>query len=293
MARQALGRGLNALIADKQPAADEELIEIDIDLISPNRAQPRTIFDDARLEELAQSIRENGIVQPILVRRQAGGFELVAGERRWRAAQRAGLQRITAVVRAIPDENLLELALIENIQRQELNPIEEARAYKSLTDSMGYTQEQLSKRVGRARPHIANIMRLLKLPLEIQLLVEMGKLSMGTARALLTITQLDDQRILAEEIIAKELSVRAAEKRIQRFLQERRRPQVIQPDRHDANYRAVEAKLRRRFGTKVRIIPNAKGEGGVFEIEYYSDSDLMRIYDLLKPKEEIGGNASN
>jgi ParB family chromosome partitioning protein len=282
MARQALGRGLNALIADKPSAGtnNEELIEIDIDRISPNPVQPRSRFDEGKLEELAQSIRENGIVQPILVRRHNGAYELVAGERRWRAAQRAGLQRIPAVVRDIPDDKLLELALIENIQRQELNAIEEAKAYKHLTEIIGHTQESISLRVGRDRSHVTNFMRLLKLPPDIQQMVEDGALSMGHAKVLLSLSQLEWQRNLAKKIIDEQLSVRVTE-RLGRNLEEPTPPAPKPAERNGANYRAAEQKLQRKLGTKVRIRPNAIGEGGTMTIDYYSDKDLHRFYTLL------------
>src|ERR1041384_5911492 len=173
MTRRVLGRGLSALLSDKPAITNEEFTEIDIDLIEPNHLQPRTRFDDAQLDELAQSIKENGVVQPILARRVAGGrYQIVAGERRWRAAQRAGIQRIPALVREIPEDKMLELALIENIQRQELNAIEEAYAYKRLIETLGLTQEAVAQRVGRDRTFITNYLRLLRLPEDIQSLLK-------------------------------------------------------------------------------------------------------------------------
>jgi ParB family chromosome partitioning protein len=291
MARQALGRGLSALIPDKPPAAtDENLVELDIDLISPNPAQPRTTFDEVKLEELAQSIRENGIVQPILVRRKAGRYEIIAGERRWRAAQRAGLQRISSVVRNIPDEKLLELALIENIQRQELNPIEEAKAYKSLIETLGLTQEITAKRVGRDRTYITSFLRLLKLPLDVQELLEAEKLSTGHARALLQLTQISMQSTLARKIVDQALSVRETEKTVKKLLETGKEMTKSEPTPVNADFRNAENRLRRRMGTKVRIAANQKGPGGRIEIEYYDDQDLIRIYDLIMPKEQIPGH---
>jgi ParB family chromosome partitioning protein len=291
MARQALGRGLSALIPDKPPAGiSEDLVEIDIDLISPNPAQPRTTFDEAKLEELAQSIRENGIVQPILVRRNGGRYEIIAGERRWRAAQRAELQRITAVVRDIPDEKLLELALIENIQRQELNPIEEAKAYKNLIETLGLTQEVTAKRVGRDRTYITSFLRLLKLPLDVQELLEAEKLSTGHARALLQLSQISMQSTLARKIVDQALSVREAEKTVKKMLQTGKEMSKPEPTPVNADFRNAENRLRRRMGTKVRIAPNLKGPGGRIEIEYYDDQDLIRIYDLIMPKDQGPGH---
>src|SRR3712207_132796 len=209
MTRRVLGRGLSALLSDIPVAASEEMLDIDIDLIEPNSLQPRTSFDEERLEQLAQSIRSNGIIQPIVVRRLGGTqYQLIAGERRWRAAQRAGLQRIPAIVRDIPDDKILELALIENIQRQELNAIEEAHAYKRLIETLGLTQEVIAQRVGRDRTFITNYLRLLRLPEDIQQLVEENQISMGHARALLGIDDIDKQRGLAANIVEHNLSVR-------------------------------------------------------------------------------------
>ena len=282
---------MSALIPDKPPAGiSEDLVEIDIDLISPNPAQPRTTFDEAKLEELAQSIRENGIVQPILVRRNGGRYEIIAGERRWRAAQRAELQRITAVVRDIPDEKLLELALIENIQRQELNPIEEAKAYKNLIETLGLTQEVTAKRVGRDRTYITSFLRLLKLPLDVQELLEAEKLSTGHARALLQLSQISMQSTLARKIVDQALSVREAEKTVKKMLQTGKEMSKPEPTPVNADFRNAENRLRRRMGTKVRIAPNLKGPGGRIEIEYYDDQDLIRIYDLIMPKDQGPGH---
>jgi ParB family chromosome partitioning protein len=279
---------LSALLSDSSPTANEELLEIDIDLIEPNTAQPRTHFDENRLEELAQSIRSNGIVQPLLVRRRGGRYQLVAGERRWRAAQRAGLQRVPAVVREIPDDKLLELALIENIQRQELNAIEEAHAYKRLIETLGLTQETVAQRVGRDRSFITNYLRLLRLPEDIQRLVEEEKLTMGHARALLGVDDSDIQRKVARNVIEQSLSVRETERAIKRIIGGAS-PAVAtlpMPRRDDANVRAAENKLRRRLGTQVRVIPSQAGTGGKIEIEFYSDSDLDRLYQMLIGTEE-------
>src|ERR1044071_2626839 len=215
MNRKPLGRGLSALISTApSPQDHEELREIEIDLIRPGEQQPRNTFDEAKLQELAQSIRATGIIQPLLVRRRGGLFELVAGERRWRAAQLAGLTRVPAIIREIPDENLLELALIENIQRQELNAVEEANAYRRLIETMGLTQEEVAQRVGRDRTFITNYLRILKLPNEIQSLLEQEKLTFGHARALLGIGDPQMQRRLAQRIHKNNWSVRETENRI-------------------------------------------------------------------------------
>lgn len=283
MTRRVLGRGLSALLSDTAATPSEDLLEVDIDLIDPSPAQPRTHFDEARLEELAQSIRSNGIVQPLLVRRRGARYQLIAGERRWRAAQRAGLARVPCVVREIPDDKLLELALIENIQRQELNAIEEAHAYKRLIETLGLTQELVAQRVGRDRSFVTNYLRLLRLPSDIQALLEAEKLSTGHARALLGVDDVDIQRRVAQNIVEQSLSVRETEKAIKRIIAGVNPAAATQREIRvdDANVRAAENKLRRRFGTQVRILPSQKGEGGKIEIEYYNDADLDRMYQLL------------
>jgi ParB family chromosome partitioning protein len=250
--------------------------------------QPRTHFDEGRLEDLAQSIRSNGIVQPLLLRRHDSRYQLVAGERRWRAAQRAGLQRVPAVVREIPDNKLLELALIENIQRQELNAIEEAHAYKRLIETLNLTQEMVAQRVGRDRSFITNYLRLLRLPEDIQRLVEEEKITMGHARALLGVDDQEIQRRVARNVMEQSLSVRETERAIKRIIAGASPLNATsQPMRRDdANIRAAETKLRRRFGTQVRVLPNQTGSGGKIEIEYYNDTDLDRVYRLLVNAQE-------
>lgn len=262
---------------------NEEVLDVQIDLIQPGLQQPRTTFDQAKLDELAQSIRASGIIQPLLLRRRGGMFELVAGERRWRAAQIAGLRNVPAIVREIPDEKLLELALIENIQRADLNPVEEASAYKKLIDSLGLTQEEVAQRVGRDRSFVTNYLRVLKLPSEIRLLLEHEKLSFGHARALLTIDNALLQRRLAQKIVKNNWSVREVERRV-RNLTAVRLPRSVNKSLHeDPNIRAAEVRLRRHLGTQVRIIPNEPGKSGKIEIEYYSMSDLDRIFNALAP----------
>src|SRR3954468_2864072 len=245
MTRKALGRGLSALLSEPPKAtSSEDFIEIDLDLIEPNPSQPRLRFDEAHLKELAQSITANGIVQPLLVRRIGNRYQLVAGERRWRAAQLAGIQKVPAVVRDIPDERLLELALIENIQRQELNPIEEALAYKRLIDSLGLTQEAVAQRVGRDRSFITNYLRLLRLPDDIQRMVEEENLTTGHARALLGVDDPDIQRRVAHNVIEHGLSVRDTERAMRRVIGGTTTTVAVQPaiKRNDANIRAAETK---------------------------------------------------
>src|ERR1043166_5472596 len=282
MIKRPLGRGLSALISTDQPAGEhDEIREIELDLIQPGRQQPRTFFDEAKLEELAQSIRTTGIIQPLLVRPMGGLFELVAGERRWRAAQIAGLARIPAIVREIPDDRLLEFALVENIQRQELNPIEEANAYRRLIDSLGLTQEEVARRVGRDRPFITNYLRVLKLPTDIQNLIEADKLSFGHARTLLAVDDPMTQRRLAHKIVKHKWSVRETEQRV-RDISKPAAPRPATPiQQTDPNIRAAEAKLRRALGTQVRIRAARPNNPGRIEIEYYSMVDLDRIYTAI------------
>ena len=218
MARQTLGRGLSALLSEGPATAAAETpdVEVAIDLIEPNPQQPRHRFTDTALEELTQSIRANGVIQPVVLRRVNGRFQIVAGERRWRAAQRAGLHKVPAVIREVSDEKLLELALIENIQRQELNPIEEGKAYRKLIDTLGLTQETVAERLGKDRTVIATLMRLLKLPDDIQKHIEEGKLSAGHGRALLLSDDPKVQRSLANSAIDNSWSVRDLERAVKR-----------------------------------------------------------------------------
>lgn len=284
MNRKVLGRGLSALLGEETSVSgNDELLELDLDLIEPNAEQPRTRFTDDKLDDLAQSIKANGIVQPIIVRRKGSKFELVAGERRWRASQKAGLQKIPAIVKNIADEKLLELALIENIQRQELNAVEEARAYKNLIDTVGLTQEMIAERVGKNRTVITTFLRLLKLPDDIQKLLEEEKITAGHARALLMTENENYQRQIAGRIIEMSLSVRETEKVVKRIGKENVQTadkKEVTP-KNDANVRAAETKLRRHLGTQIQIVPDGKGTGGKIEIEYYSESDLDRIYQLI------------
>jgi ParB family chromosome partitioning protein len=282
MTKRPLGRGLSALISTDPLLADsDEIREIETDLIHPGSQQPRTSFDRAKLEELAQSIKSTGIIQPLLVRPRGGLFELVAGERRWRAAQIAGLARIPVIIRDIPDDRLLELALIENIQRQELNPIEEANAYKRLIDSLGLTQDEVARRVGRDRTFVTNYLRVLKLPTDIQRLIESDKLSFGHARALLGVEDPIIQRRLAQKIAKHNWSVRDTEQRV-KLLAREGFPRKAKPLEHaDPNVRAAEVKLRRVLGTQVRIHPIKSGSPGRVEIEYYNLADLDRIFNAI------------
>lgn len=290
MARQPLGRGLSALLGDDNLISGRgesaHQIEIDIDLIEPNPEQPRTRFDEGNLEELARSIRANGIVQPIVVRKLGDRYQIVAGERRWRAAQRAELRRIPAVAREVADEKLLELALIENIQRQELNPVEEARAYRKLIDSIGLTQEMVAGQVGKERSVITTSLRLLRLPDDLQAAIEDGRLSAGHGRALLMSDDPKIQQSVARAAIENGWSVRETEKAVKRARAGVTPDTEVRVPRNeqDANVKAAQTKLMRTLSTNVKIHPGKKGPGGKIEIEYYSTDDLDRIYQLLVKK---------
>jgi ParB family chromosome partitioning protein len=278
---------LGALLsAEGTATASEETNEIAIELIDPSALQPRTVFDHGKLDELAKSIRANGVVQPVLLRRKGTRFELIAGERRWRAAEMAGLIKIPAVIRNVSDDKVLEIAIIENIQREDLNPIEEARAYKKLIETLGLTQETVGERVGRDRSYVTNYLRLLKLPEDLQELLQAGRISTGHARALLGVDHLDVQRRIARRIIEQGLSVRATEQLVRlagvvgRPLAKTAAKGQAQ-EQGDPNIRAAESKLRRHFSTKVRIVQTSNSSSGKIELEFYSQADLNRLYALL------------
>jgi ParB family chromosome partitioning protein len=276
--RPALGRGLSALIPDA-PAAPSQLersLDVDVDLLRPNREQPRTAMDDTRIEELARSIKSNGVIQPIIVRRIGKEYEIIAGERRWRASQRAGLLKVPVVVRDVPDEKLLAVALIENIQREDLNPIEEAQAYRRLADEYKLTQEQIADAVGKDRSSVANMMRLLRLPREVRENLSAGSLSMGHARALLALAEEAEQLRLSREIVSRNLSVRETESMVKKAAEPappREEPQA------DVHTRAAEEKLRFALGTRVRIV--RRGKKGKIEIDFQSEDELHRLYEHL------------
>jgi ParB family chromosome partitioning protein len=278
---------LSALLSDSISvvAPGEELQEVDIDLIDPNPDQPRLRFNEDKLNELAQSIRANGLVQPLLLRRSANGrYQIVAGERRWRAAQRAGLRGVHAVVRNIPDSKLLELALIENIQREELNPIEEASAYQRLIHNLGLTQDEVAQQVGKDRSSIANYLRLLKLPEDVQRMLEDELISMGHARALLGLDTKDQIRRLANEVAEKKLSVRQTEQAVKRATSPQSSGERSTASSNDANIRAAELKMKRFLGSQVRI--HMGNNGGRIEIDFGSASELDRIYSIIMRKSD-------
>jgi ParB family chromosome partitioning protein len=280
MSRKALGRGLDALFPQNSHV-EQDLMDLDIDRLDPSDVQPRSVFKQQKLEELAQSIRHTGIIQPLVVRRQADRFQIIAGERRWRAAQIAGLHRVPCVVKEIAEEEVLELSLIENIQREELNPIEEAKAFKKLLEGRHLTQDEMARRVGRDRTSITNALRLLRLPEEIQKLVEENKLSMGHARSLLALDSLQHQIELAEEITSRALSVRETERLVKRTatFPDHEKAKANKKSPESANILAAESKLSRKLGAPVKIRTNSVG--GVVEIKFSSNEDLSRLFDLL------------
>jgi len=280
MKRKVLGRGLAALLPDAPSASEgEKLLELALDRIDPNPDQPRQHIDPMKLSELAKSMVEQGIVQPLVVRRVGSRFQLIAGERRWRAAREAGLAKVPVIVRQAADRELLEIALVENIQREELNPIEEAGAYRRLVTELGYSQEQVAARVGKDRSTVANLLRLLRLPREIRGLVAEQKLSPGHARPLLALEAPDTQIAIAREIVEKGLSVRDVERRVSKA---NRPPRETKVSRADPNTRDAEAQLEQTLGTRVRVRRQGrKGARGRLEIEFHSEDELHRIYETI------------
>jgi len=303
MTRNALGRGLSALIRDPEqlqpqqpeaaPAAAgtwaaavapalnpaEGFQHVDIDLIDPSPFQPRTRFREEALEELARSIRSSGIVQPLVVRRAGSRFQLIAGERRWRAAQRAGYVRVPAVVREVRDEMALEMTLVENLQREDLNPVEQARAFQRLTDEFTLTQEQVAERTGKDRATIANAVRLLRLEEPILDMLEEGQLSAGHARALLAIVEPKDRLDLARRIAREGMTVRQVERLASRS--SKPKADLPTPPMVDPNTKWAIEELQRRLGTKIILRPIRPGKPGQLALEYYDENDLKRLYAQL------------
>lgn len=272
--RHGLGRGLGALLP-VAPESGGSPTEISVDAIVPNPQQPRKDFNDNSLHDLATSLGQTGVLQPVVVRRAAQGYQLIVGERRWRAAKLAGLTRIPAIVREATDAQSLELALVENLLREDLNPMEEAEAYQRLLAEFGWTQEELAQRVGRDRSSIANCLRLLKLPALIQTDLRSGRLTMGHARALLSLTSPGDQLKLREEILAHSWSVRATEQDVQ----QRQVRQPRRPPRRSPELTAVEGALRSALATRVRLVGTERA--GRIEIVYASREELDRLADLI------------
>ena len=293
--RQALGRGLAALIPSGSPApratnegevgvpGNEGLATLPIEAIHPAPNQPRKSFDDARLEELADSIRSQGVIQPLVVRQRAkGGYELIAGERRWRAAQRAGLHKVPCVIREVAPERAFEMALVENLQREDLNPIEEAEAYQRLVNDYGYTQETLATRVGKDRSTVANSLRLLRLPESVRALVTGGRLSMGHARALLGLDSMDGIERLARRAVARDMSVRQVEALVRRERQAAATPpaEPTAKPKPSISARDLQERLQRTLGMRVKVV-EATPERGQVEINYSSLDELDRLIERL------------
>jgi ParB family chromosome partitioning protein len=272
MKRRVLGRGLSALLP--RPETASFFLQVELDRIRPNPFQPRIRMDSARLQELADSITENGVLQPIVVRSRPEGYEIVAGERRWKAAQQAGLSRIPAVVQDLSDEKMVEVAVVENIQRDELSPIEEAHAYHILIQDFRLTQEQVSQRVGRSRAAVANTLRLLRLPKAVQESLLDGKISMGHARALIPLTQAQQLK-LARQIVSADLSVRQVERRVQAL----RRDPPSPPASLDPNVKAAQQRLERLWKTRVQI--RTRGSKGQIVFHFNSSEELDRLYENL------------
>ena len=281
--RPALGKGLSALIPD-EPERQTTATEVEIDRLSPNKFQPRVALDEPRLDELAQSIKAHGVIQPIVVRKIGDRFQIIAGERRWRAARQAGLLRVPVVVRTWlrARGSLLEMALVENIQRENLNPIDEAQAYRRLADEFQLTQEDIAGAVGKDRASVANHLRLLKLPAEVRNEVASRRLSMGHARALLALSTEADILSLARDVIARGLSVRETESLAKKAAEGGTPPSPTPPAPTDVHTRAAEERLRLLLGTRVRIV--RRGTRGRIEIDFGSEDELIRIYDQLAEK---------
>ena len=284
--RPALGKGLSALIPDA-PEPRISPVEVDIDRLSPNDLQPRGLMDPGPLGDLSRSIVANGIIQPIVVRRVGDRFQIIAGERRWRAAKMAGLLRVPVAVREVApgaERSLLEMALVENIQRENLNPIEEALAYRRLADEFEMTQEAIASAVGKDRATVANMIRLLRLPDEVRAEVASGRLSTGHARAILSLTSEADQRATARDVIARSLSVRETESLVKKIAEHGAPPvEPAEPKPVDVHTRAAEDRLRLVLGTRVRIV--RQGPRGRIEVDFGSEDELIRLYEQL-----TGGN---
>lgn len=281
--RPALGKGLSALIPDVPEPVRPGVLEVDVDRLSPNDHQPRLQMDDAKLDELAASIKANGVIQPILVRRSGERYQIIAGERRWRAAQRAGLRTVPVVVREVSagDKQVLELALIENLQREGLNPVDEALAYQRLASEFSLTQDQIAAAVGKDRSSVANFIRLLKLPDEVRGDLASGALSTGHARALLALNDPAAQRQGAREVIARGLSVRETEALVKRMAAApaATSPRPATEPAKDVHTRAAEDRMRFALGAKVRI--SRRGKGGRIEIDFGSEDELNRLFDFI------------
>lgn len=291
----AKGLGINALINTEmedmkasKPAkkkTEEAVLELDLDMIEPNRKQPRKYFDETALEELAASLKAYGMIQPIVVKKSGDYYEIIAGERRWRAAKIAGLTKVPVVIKKWEEGEAFEAALVENLQREDLNPMEEAESYLRLQEEFGLSQEKIAEKVGKSRSAITNSLRLLQLDPRVRTLVVENKVTAGHARTLLPVTDGDDQFEMAEMIIDEGLSVRAVEAMVKAYLAKAEKPAEKEEELSKADereYRAIEDDLKSFFSTKVKVKPLGKRNKGKIEIEYYSDEDLERLLTLLK-----------
>lgn len=278
MTKKALGKGLGAFIPEEFGILKEDrYAEVEVEKVRPNPQQPRTVFDDQSIEELSRSIRETGIIQPVLVVPEDDHYRIIVGERRWRAAQKAGLRSIPVIIRNLSREKQLEIQIIENVHREDLNPLEIARAFQRLSSELGLTQQEIAERVGKDRASVANYLRLLKLPEEIRNFIMEEKLSMGQAKAILALEDPDLQLQLARVVVDKQLSVRETEKLVQRY---KEKPPRAQKSLEDPDLKAVEEELIRHLGTKVTISGNRNK--GMIKIFYFSLDDLNRVYDKIK-----------
>jgi len=296
--KPALGKGLSALIPDvpESAAPPRAALDVDIDLLAPNDYQPRLNVDDERLQELARSIKTNGVIQPIVVRRLTSSegttphYQIIAGERRWRAAQIAGLQKVPVAIKEIGEgeaKRRLEMALIENVQREDLNPIEEAQAYQRLADEFGLRQEEIAAQVGKDRSSVANTLRLLRLPDEVRAEVASGRLSMGHARAIVSLADAADQRRIARDVVARNLSVRETEAIVKKTSDPGTPPESTKKTAvKDVHTRAAEEQLRLTLGTTVEI--KRRGKGGQVEIAFANEDELQRIYEYLMDENRRG-----
>ncbi len=284
MQKKGLGRGLSALIPDIDKPAGYQQYHVPVDQIAPNPRQPRHTFIEAQIDELASSIRENGVLQPLLVRRNEHGYELIAGERRLRASIKAGVQEVPVMILEVTDTEALQLALVENLQRENLNPIDESRAYQRLQEEFGLTQEEIAKKVGKSRPAVANSLRLSLLPPEIQQEVVAGRLPAGQARALLSLEKVPLIVAAAREVLSKGLSTRAAERLVRRLKSRQGRRAVGAT--MDPNLTSLIEGVQRWLGTKVRLLHRTKSGKGKIQIEYYSTEDFERIIRKLMESQQ-------
>jgi ParB family transcriptional regulator, chromosome partitioning protein len=280
MSKKGLGRGLGALIpeVDVGERDRDSILEIEVKAIEANPKQPRKTFDQAKLEELAASIREHGVVQPLVVRPKGKGFEIVAGERRWRASQLAGLTKVPALIREFSEAETMEIALIENLQREDLNPLEEAEAFRVLIEQYGLTQEELARRLGKSRPQITNTLRLLQLAPAIRAEVQTGRISMGHAKVLLGVSDVVQQGLLARRVADQGLSVRELEAVLQREPKEQKTDRPERPPL-SPDYRDLEGRLGEHFGTPVRLVPGDRK--GKLEITFFGEEGLHRILEAI------------